>query len=376
MQLLYLSLSYVPSRRASSLQVMNMCNAFVELGHSVMLVTKNNHTHEKINNVDPFEFYGLAPCFNIIKLSRPHFSGGGIIYALEIFRLLLKNKDKVDLVYCRDFIGCWFALMLGYRGIFEAHDVPEGRLAKGLFKRIIYSRNLERLVLNSNGLLDELEKGNLLVSDDLHVMVVRNGTAPVDIGISNPDIPEQFNMHSVNIGYAGNLYSGRGIEVVIALARCFPEVGFHIIGGSTKDVSHWKEQTISPNLYFHGFVLPAHLKSYYQALDILLMPYQRNVMMASGKTDSSRWMSPLKMFEYMATGKPIVSSDLPVLHEVLTHERNALLVAPDDVDGWVTAVTRLINDPELRQHLGQTARQDLLAQYTWEARARKVLDGL
>lgn len=84
----------------------------------------------------------------------------------------------------------------------------------------------------------------------------------------------------------------------------------------------------------------------------------------------------MKMFEYMAAGKAIVSSDLPVLREVLTHERNALLVPPDDVDAWATAVKRLIDDPELRRRLGETARADLLAHYTWEARAKKVLAGL
>ena len=83
--------------------------------------------------------------------------------------------------------------------------------------------------------------------------------------------------------------------------------------------------------------------------------------------------SPLKLFDYMAAGVPIVASDLPALREVLQHERNVLLARPGDPDSFAEAVRRLLGEPELARRLGQQAREDV-RQYGWDARAAALLD--
>jgi glycosyltransferase involved in cell wall biosynthesis len=78
----------------------------------------------------------------------------------------------------------------------------------------------------------------------------------------------------------------------------------------------------------------------------------------------------------MAAGRAIVVSDLPVLREILTHERNALIVPPDDIDTWAAAIRKLIANRALRNSIGSQARADFLAKYTWFARARNVVTGI
>jgi len=80
-------------------------------------------------------------------------------------------------------------------------------------------------------------------------------------------------------------------------------------------------------------------------------------------------MSPMKMFEYMASGTPIVSSDLPVLREVLSNKFNCLLVSPSDVDAWVAALVTLRRDREFALSLASNARLQYLEIYNWDARA-------
>jgi glycosyltransferase involved in cell wall biosynthesis len=87
-------------------------------------------------------------------------------------------------------------------------------------------------------------------------------------------------------------------------------------------------------------------------------------------------MSPMKLFEYLSWGAAIVFSDLAVVREVLEHERDALLVEPDDVDAWVRAIERFRDEPGLAQRLGAAARQEFLAEHTWDHRARRVLADL
>ena len=82
--------------------------------------------------------------------------------------------------------------------------------------------------------------------------------------------------------------------------------------------------------------------------------------------------SPLKLFDYMAAGVPIVASDLPALREVLRHEENALLARPDDPDAFAAAVRRMLADPVLAGRLGRQARADV-RRYSWEARAEALL---
>jgi glycosyltransferase involved in cell wall biosynthesis len=171
----------------------------------------------------------------------------------------------------------------------------------------------------------------------------------------------------------GNLYRGRGIQILRFLAESLEDCVVHVVGGNAEVFDSQPEGALPGNLIFHGFVPPGELAPYYGTFDILLMPYQEEVGVASGRSDTARWMSPIKMFEYMATGRAIISSDLPALREILIDGENALLVPPRDGEGWVRAVRRLQADPELRIRLGSRAKRELLESYTWSARARKIL---
>ena len=108
-------------------------------------------------------------------------------------------------------------------------------------------------------------------------------------------------------------------------------------------------------------------------MDILLMPYQEKVSIGVKGHDTAQWMSPMKMFEYMATGLPIISSDLPSLREVLQNKKNALLVSPSDPRAWCDALDCLSLDSELACRIGKKAYQDYKDKYTWGARARKII---
>jgi glycosyltransferase involved in cell wall biosynthesis len=83
--------------------------------------------------------------------------------------------------------------------------------------------------------------------------------------------------------------------------------------------------------------------------------------------------SPLKLFDYMAAGVPIVASDLPALREIIRHEENGLLARAGDAEAFAAAVRRLLADPELAARLGRQARADVEG-YSWDARAAALLD--
>jgi glycosyltransferase involved in cell wall biosynthesis len=100
------------------------------------------------------------------------------------------------------------------------------------------------------------------------------------------------------------------------------------------------------------------------------MPYQRNVGI-SGSGDTADVCSPMKLFDYLSAGRAIISSDLPVFHEVL-NESNAVFCSPEDEHDWINAFGQLVNDDDLRERLGHQAKVDA-EKYSWLVRSKKTL---
>lgn len=115
-------------------------------------------------------------------------------------------------------------------------------------------------------------------------------------------------------------------------------------------------------------VPPRDVPGWYGACDVVLLPYQASIRTAST-------MSPIKLFEAMAAGRPIVASDLPTLREVLIDGETALLVPPSDPAAWLAALARLRADPILAVRLASAAKR-AAEPYSWRRRAEGILAAL
>jgi glycosyltransferase involved in cell wall biosynthesis len=237
-----------------------------------------------------------------------------------------------------------------------------------LLTRMFKSPAFRGLVTISTPLRDILAEETGL--DPARILVAHDAARASEV-----DKPEQLGPSGrLQVGYVGAFYPGRGIELILEIAALLPEMDFHFIGGAARDLAQWggKDPGLS-NVSFHGFLPPARAAALRAGCDVLLAPYQRKTLIKDG-WDTTRWMSPLKIFEYMSAGKPILCSDLPVLREVMVEERNALLLPPDDSTAWVAALRRLRADPAYAHALGERAYRDFKANHTWAQRARRIMD--
>src|SRR5690606_38797402 len=129
----------------------------------------------------------------------------------------------------------------------------------------------------------------------------------------------------------------------------------------------WIEHGMPEERFLYaGQVPPDRVPVYLSAFDVCAMPHPYMEHFA-------RHTSPLQLFEYMASKRPIVASDLPGFSEVLTDADSRLLVPPSDVDALAAAIPRLRDDPALRERLANKAYEMVMAHYTWEARAQYIL---
>lgn len=178
---------------------------------------------------------------------------------------------------------------------------------------------------------------------------------------------------ALQVGYTGSLYRGRGVELMLELASHLPDVDVHVLGGPARDADVLRDRPDRPaNLHVHGLRSATDAERLQAAVDILLAPYATQVATPGG-VDTARWMSPMKVFEYLAAGRATIASDLPALREVLEDEVTALLVDPEDPGAWVAAVTRLRDDLPLRARLGRQGRAVHSERHTWTVRTDALL---
>ncbi|MDD1749108.1 MAG: glycosyltransferase [Methanothrix sp.] len=162
------------------------------------------------------------------------------------------------------------------------------------------------------------------------------------------------------------------MEETLEALTSLPDVLLVLIGGNPEDINRIRARAAGLDLCdrvrFEGTVPNGKVPLYLWAADALVMPY-------TTRTATVRAMSPLKMFEYMAAGRPIVATDFPSVREVLRPEENALLVPPDSPGGIARGLRRVLEDSTLAETLARRARKDVEA-YTWECRAGHILEVL
>jgi glycosyltransferase involved in cell wall biosynthesis len=370
MKIVYISDSIIPSRAANSIHVMKMCQAFAHHGHDVVLLAPDKKDGLEPGVEDFFGFYGVKQNFRLRKISWRSLKGWAYIYGRMAARSALSYDP--DLVICRNFLGCYFTALSGQDVVFESHApiMDSGKIKQWFFNRLIKRKELKKLVVITHALKSHYEEYYPILKGRIHVApdsadIVPSCTKPIEF----PDRGKRM-----QVGYVGHLYRGRGVELIAEIARRCHWADFHFVGGTDADVNKWKAELKDiPNCWFHGFVPPSLAVRYRAAFDVQLAPYQHEVCVSGGAGDTSKWMSPLKVFEYMSACRAIISSDLPSLREVLKDEVNSLLCDPENVCEWEQALLRLSKDGDLAQRIAQSAHDDFVCNYTWQARAERLV---
>ena len=374
MKILYLSNAIIPSRTANSIHVMKMCHAFAENGHEVILVAPHiKDRYEKHIN-DFYEFYGVKKNFKIKKFWHPNIVGGTYLYLLTILFYLLIKKN-FDLVYGRFLYGCYLAALLKNNVIYEEHGslTDSKKHVLKIFKKLVNNKYFGKLIVISNALKKIFLKKKYL--EELKIQVAHDGADKV-LDFTNKTIL-LGDQNNLKVGYVGHLYKGRGIEIIIECAKKINDMTFHIVGGNDTDIKYWKNYIKNfklNNVYFYGFVPPKETIKFRNSFDIVLAPYANKVAVTEVKgkkqLDTSQFMSPIKIFEYMSHKKPIIASDLSVIREVL-NKKNSILVEYDNIELWVNSINKL-KDNNLRNKIASNAFNDF-KNYTWKKRASLVL---
>ncbi|MEX1184334.1 MAG: glycosyltransferase [Gemmatimonadota bacterium] len=371
MHIVYLTNGRIPSKTANSLQSVKICAGFVAAGHELTMLVPR-YTKTLPSPAELQQLYGVPIDFRIEWL-RGYRTLGRVAWEARATAHALRLK--ADLYFTIDMRIAAALAALNRPTVLELHDPPPRRLDTWALRRLPGAPGLRAFVCVSHA-LRRILTDRVPGFGDCTVVVEPNGVDLDRFRASRSPADARrtlgWDEAELTAGYAGHLYAGRGFDMILTLAAQYPRVMFRVMGGEAAAVQEARDVVAGRglgNVAVLGFVPNAGLPLYLQACDVLLMPYARRVFV-SGGGETAAFANPLKMFEYMAAGRLIISSRLPGIEEVLGPD-SALLCEPDDAAEWGAALERA-HDPELRERLARRARQDVEV-YGTDLRAQRIL---
>ncbi|MDO9546229.1 MAG: glycosyltransferase [Pelolinea sp.] len=358
--------SIVPSKTANSIQAVKVCHAMKQIGHEVHLWVPE---FQRADWHQIAEIYGITEQFEITWLPfSPKFKQ----YDFSWRSVRAAINWNADLVYTWALQAALFANMVKVPAAMEFHDFPMGFMGPKLFKMFMRSKTEKLIMTTTRALATGIEDRFNIHFDPKNLQIAPNGTDPERyLDLPNPEKARQVLglKAGFTVGYTGHFYPGRGMDLLTNIAKEMPEVNFLWVGGQEKDIAPWQEilqiQSIH-NVTITGFIPNSKLPMYQAAADILVMPYAKKIEGSSGG-NIAPVINPMKMFDYLSTGRPIVASDIPVFHEIL-NEEIALFCDPETSTEWVTAIKKLSEDNSLRLSMQKNAL-DTSIKYSWKNRA-------
>lgn len=373
MKIVYLANVRMPTERAYGIQIVNMCKAFALQGAEVLLLFPFRISRAIKQNV--FDYYSVERNFEAQRLAAIDFYLPGSLNKIafhikNLFSAIILSwkaaREKADLIYSRDELTLFILSFLVSNLCFEAHSFSGAR-------RIYYRRFKKKQIkvvviseiLRQTFIKEGFNRSDILLAPDA-VDIER-----FNISLSRREAREKTGLPAdANIVvYSGHLFGKKGADTLAEAANMVPGALFVFVGGTVREVKDFKTKySHAPNILILGHQPHKDIPSYLQSADVLVLPNSKKEAIAD------RFTSPLKLFEYMTSRRPIIASDIPVLREVL-NESNSILVQPDQPEILSQAIKQLLADIELQEKISSRAFQDV-QNYTWSARAQSILKNL
>ena len=355
----------MPTEKAHGLQIAHMCNAFAQLGHQVTLVVprRNNPITE-----DLFLYYGLKPLFSVKYISSPDLLtrwgkyGRWVHWVHSIFfliRLIAYTPQSGSIVYTRTSEIAWLFRLRSYTVVCEVHDWPESfAWLYAFFLRRVQlipcnSPGTER-VCRAHGLSQTIVAHNGIdLEEFLKVFDAKEVRA--DLGL-----PQEKKI----VMYIGALETWKGVATLCEASTALSsDTQVVIIGGNQKQVSDFCAQY--PKITFLGTRPYKDLAKNQRAADVLVVP---NIPLNEESTD---YTSPIKLFAHMASGVPVIVSDLPSLRAIVSDESTFFFKAGDPAE-LAHCITKVLANTAEAERRAREAGKEVL-RYTWQNRAREIL---
>ena len=383
MKIIYVANIRWPTEKAHGQQIAKTCEAFRSLGKDVELIVPSRRNPE-LKKISPFAYYGIRESFRIKKIWSfdpwwlLRFPAGIYIkvqsfcfIASLFFYLSFRKHEGGEIFYTRDEVLLLVLDFFSDRVVWESHALPKNRR----YYQKYFSRCHRIVVLTQTLKQDLVQSGipanKILVSPDAVDLEV------FDISLSKEQARQELMLpvDSTILGYTGTFRTKnmeKGLPEILKALKIllldYPQILFVAVGGSENELKDYsaliQNEGRGDRVKLLSRISQADLAKYQKAFDLLLMPFPFNQHFAY-------YMSPLKMFEYMAAQRPIIATKLPSIGDVL-NEHNAVLVEPGSPESLAKGIRMVLSNPDFGKKIAAQAHRDA-QKYTWQNRAKNII---
>lgn len=362
MKIYYIANARMPNDKAHGIQIAKMCEAFIEEGHTITLLVPTRASGESLR-----DFYGLRvdvplvrlPSFVFGKYGRLGYAlmGGSFMITSLLYLWRKRLIGERFWIYTVD-IDTFAHTLLPLAGptIAEMHSPKTATaLAKFFFWRA-------KRIVATNPLIQE----KLARTFGIKPLMEPNG-----VDLSHPYPSREDARVGLSLGegkialYVGRFYPWKGLEVLAPASRALASAGIRtiVLGGTKSEF----ERVFGDSGALEFFqASPAQVGEWMAAADVLLL------LGTAKNEESNRYTAPMKTFEYLSTGRPVVASRTEALTSFLPSDV-ATYCVPDDPTALVQAVGVAITSKNGAAAEIQIA---LARKHSWERRAKRILDSL
>lgn len=354
-RILYVTQSWYNSKGANIIQVKSMAKAFSNIYSGVDLFLKvENIDAEKKRSQDARALGRVQSVLVPTNRSRL----GNFLYNMKVFVQCYGaiRERRYSLVYTRSIL---FSLMYSFFRLakhsmlfVELHIPYRNQVELGILKRL--NRLKIPFVCISQAIVDELLLQGL-DAESMHVLHDAHG-----FSISSHQEETTLSREGAKVGYFGALSHQKGVSLIQSIIESVTDVRFYVY---TKDLDVLCN---SSNLVEYRYLKHEEVRSKMVEMDFLLL----TIVPQGGANDISPYTSPLKLFEYLSTGVPIIASDVPVLHEIITNGESAMYFS-NTVESFRQIIYKAIKQPGQLNTIRKNSIR-LARKHTWDNRAQAI----
>jgi glycosyltransferase involved in cell wall biosynthesis len=352
----YIAEFCLPSKNAYSIHVLKMCDNIKGLKYNLNLIIPScnaKFTHIKKD-------YNLKNRFRIISIfKRKNYINFLDRIIFSLWAAIIVKKNSPCFVITRSLLSSFFFSLLKKEHYLEIHGNIYG-LTNFLLTKLNYinSKYIIKIIFITKNLAKyyKINKKKYIILPD---------------GFERRDFKypyKKINKISKFI-YTGSFASGKGTDTIIKLAHLIPDKLFYLYG----DKSYKNFNNIPSNVKIFSYVKYKYIPKILNTADALLMPYKNKVFYNKALSDDiGNFHSPLKMFEYLASGKILISSNRKVLKEILKNKVNCLIVKNNNINGWLKCIKYAENNLKKIHKITKYAKKEV-QNYSWEKRIKSII---
>ena len=377
-----------PSESGQTIQVLRDYHALACLGHTVHLIYRGARPLTEAEEAAALRSYGLDPLPTFHLHPLPEGRQGKKRLRETVRQIAQTARAGALFLLTRTLDHARAALMLraqvarpSLKVIMELHETAIPHMIyqeQGRWLRALVSRFLERCVFHAlDGIICTVGSQQTLLNSlyPIHapVAVLPNGVSARLLGCPLPH--RASGGKTVRLGYAGQLNAWKSVNIMIESLKFLPpHVVLDIAGGKTEAEQYTRDSLmeyagttgVKGRVNYVGFLPPAEVPEFLSGMDVLLLPLGNNAQ-------SRYFTSPMKLFEYAASGVPMVVTRQPTIQSLIQDGVHALMAEPESAQAMAGAVSALLAEPERARTLAGKARE-WVAQYTYDKRAMRLAD--